>query len=177
MATNSYIQHDGNYIAYGKRTIPNQPVGGGSGSKLLATAEFEVNTTSTSEISVGTITAPSEVYTSDKIVVIEIRRKEGYADGYFYGGYDLALNPYPKNESTNSFSTLAYQIIKISDTGFNSVFATSYGVYAKNIKQNGEIDIKARYSSANSGTIDGTFVIKVYLIDFPGESLLKEVII
>ena len=46
--TNSYIQHDGNYIAYGKKTIPHDDV---SGSGDFSIVEVSINNNTNSDIS------------------------------------------------------------------------------------------------------------------------------
>lgn len=43
----------------------------------------------------------------------------------------------------------------------------AYGLYGYTITSAGEIDIRVKYSSSYSLTIDGTYVVEVYLLDWP----------
>lgn len=135
--------------------------GGGSSYKLLKSAEFTVNTSSTAAIDVGTVAAGSAAFDSSKILYVRIRDKAGVRDGYFTESDSWFPNPYQSKGQTVSFSTCGKFSI-----GKWSVSSSQYGVYPYNIGSDGTVTIKAKYSSAY-GTIDGTYVVEVYALDWP----------
>ena len=145
------------------------PNGGGSGSSytLLTSAEFSVSTTSTSEITVGTIAAGASAYTGDKILVVSIRDKAGQRAGYYYGSDSFFANTYAKNGSTNTCNMVAQIFCYTGTNGRMMGSSGPYGVYAKSVTSSGVITINARYSSVYQA-IDGTFKCDVYLLDWPG---------
>jgi hypothetical protein len=132
-----------------------------------ATAEFTVNTDSTSTISVGTISAPAECYTSGKMLYVRIRDKAGKRNGHYLGQDGFIANPFPKNGQTNTLAfgnTITYQY---DSEGKFVVSKTAFGVYPSGIQPSGLISISARYNSTYTGTINGTFSVDVYLLDWP----------
>lgn len=135
--------------------------GAGSSYKLLKSAEFTVNTSSTSAIDVGTVAAGSAAYDSSKLIYVRIRDKAGVRNGYFTE-YDACFpNPYQYKGETSSMTVSSKFII-----GKGTVGASSGGVYPNSISSDGTVEIKAKYSSSY-GTIDGTYVVEVYALDWP----------
>lgn len=143
--------------------------GGGSSYELLTSQEFTVSTTSTSNITVGTIATGASAYTSDKILYVKIRDKAGQKINQHYGSDSFFANPYPKISSSTTSSTRAILTYYVNDVGKMGVSSTAYGVYANSVNSSGDIVIYARYSSSNSHTIDGTFKCDVYLLDWVGD--------
>lgn len=160
-------------IASGKKAYVNGSLvtgtgsGGGSSYTLIASEEFTVNTTSTSNITVGTIQAGSSAYTSDKMLYVKIRDKAGQRIEHFYGTDCFFANQYPKASSTNNASNSGKLVYYVNQNGYIGVAASAYGVYAQLVDRYGDITIYARYSSSTSRTIDGTFKCDVYLLDWP----------
>ena len=144
------------------------PTGGGGGSSytLLTSTEFTVNTDSTSNITVGTISAGASAYTSDKVLYVKIRDKAGQRADYFYGSDSFFANPYPAISSTNTLSVRAILLYYTQTNGNVSIASNTYGVYAYQVTSSGTITIYARYSSSSSHTINGTFKCDVYLLDW-----------
>lgn len=145
--------------------------GGGSDYTLLASNEFEVSTTSTSEISVGTVTVP-DGWSKDFIIYVKVRDKAGKRNGYFLGGDTFSFNLYAANGTTSS-----PPLIKFCDgvdaSGKFVQSTANYGVYmsaySKGSGENdGTANIKAKYNS-NYGTIDGTYVVEVYALKWPND--------
>ena len=150
--------------------IPQGGGGGGSSYTLLGSAEFPVNTASTSDTSVGSISCGASAYTSSKIVYVRVRDKAGKRTGYFYGSDVFFINPNKANGSSSTFTSSVKIIIKrISDTKWAIYIGTTsgYGVYAKSITTDGEVSINSRYNSSNSSIINGTFRCEVYALDWP----------
>lgn len=139
----------------------------GYGYTKLAEQDFTVNTSSTSETSVGTISCGSEAYTSDKMLYVRVRDKAGRRNGYLYGGDYIVANPNPADGNNTSFSTCAAVLISVNGSGHSIVGQSSkMGVYAKTIATNGDISICAKYNGSY-GAINGTYHVEVYLLDWP----------
>lgn len=143
--------------------------GGGSSYKLLATKEYEVSTTSTSAIDVDSFMLDAEeVYTADKLVYVRVRPKEEPESG-FYGVDQFIPNPYPAQPGGYSANSNAIMYVKgngVVDITYSNA-GTKYGVYVQNIASDGTVSVKARYNSSSSKTIDGTYVLELYLLDWP----------
>ena len=154
--------------------------GGGSGDyTFIASTSYTVNTSSTTAISVGTVqTGDSSIWTSDKMVFVKIRDTAGPRNGYFYGSDSIIPNTILGNGLT---ATEAYNIYGTAyfknAAGYLNSFnlqrtsnvsgVTGYGIYPTRIYSNGNIDIEARYSSTTL-TINGTFLVEVYTLKWPG---------
>lgn len=152
--------------------INNIPSGGGGSSyTLLATQEFTVSTTSTTAQSVGIVQAGSAAWTSNKIVYVRIRDKAGARNGHYVGTDTYFCNERPANGISFTYYTAAKMVYRRLDNGtfLTAAVITSdaYGLYGYTITSAGEIDIRVKYSSSYSLTIDGTYVVEVYLLDWP----------
>ena len=141
--------------------------GEGGGATLLATQDFEVNTTSTTKITVGTIQAGSEAYTSNKILYVAIRDLAGPRTDHFLGTDCWMCNSYHANGSTNKFNVVPVSGYCVDTNDKYSAIASQFGVYAASVSNTGEVTIEAKYNSTSSRTIDGTFRCKVYLLEWP----------
>lgn len=134
--------------------------GGVAKCKLLASEEFTVNTSSTSSIDVGAVAAGAAAYTSDKIIYVRVRDKAGVRNGNFTESDSWFINPYPAKGQTydaNS-ATMSY--------GKGEIGTSKCGVYPSRIDKNGKVFIVAKYSSTY-GTINGTYVVEVYALEWP----------
>lgn len=67
----------------------------GSSYVKLWEGDYTVSTTSTSAVSQPSISAPSSVWTSAKMIFIAVRDKVGKRAGYYYGGDGIFANPNP----------------------------------------------------------------------------------
>ena len=135
--------------------------GAGSSYKLLKSAEFTVNTSSTSAIDVGTVAAGAAAYDSSKIIYVRIRDKAGVRDGYFTGVDNWFVNNCQYKGSITTLITSAKLV-----HGKGVINTSSTGVYPMSIASDGTVTIKAKYNSTY-GTIDGTYVVEVYALDWP----------
>ena len=159
--------------AYSPVTVNVSGGGGASSWTKVCETSYQVNTTSASSATVATwATGHSEIWTSDKIVYVRIRDTAGKRAGYFYGTDNFFINPYPKNGATISSSTTAARYIHRCETNeqyaaYSLGASNGYGVYLRTVYSDGRIIIGARYSSAYSLTIDGTYSVEVYLLDPP----------
>ena len=152
--------------------------GGDSPYTLLDSSEFSVTTTSTSATSVGTITLGNSLYTANAIIYVKVRDKAGKRKGYFYGTDTFFVNTFAAKGISQSLISIRPSILYSFDgnglttfnptgSGFVSGNSTSsYGVYASTITGSGNVAVQSRYHS-NTGTIDGTYTVDVYLLKWP----------
>lgn len=152
--------------------------GGGSNWTLLATQEYTVSTTSTSNTSVGDITLTLGDYADPQTVLwVHIRDKAGKRAGYFYGSDTMFFHYQLANGNTNSLSTRPVMVFYGNDSNNYSGGATAYGVYPYRLYYTSTyhyLDIYSRYT-ASYGTIDGTFKVEVYKLTMPSGMTLFEV--
>jgi len=145
--------------------------GGASSWELLAEHDYTVSTTSTSGATVGTIKVGSALQHYDKIVYVRVRDKAGKRPGYFYGSDTFFINTNRANGSTSAWTTAGRLIHRYSTSSVWGQYAggstTGYGVYGYSITASGGINVYRRYNSNYSLTIDGTYHVEVYLLDFP----------
>lgn len=154
--------------------IDTIPTGGGSSSwTKLGEADFDVSTTATSASSAGTISLGSVAVTKDKIIYVRVRDKAGPRAGYFLGSDNFFINVTKANNTPSTLSN-AGRFIHRYTTNASSPYGTyvgggttGYGVYAYSIDNTGVINIYKRYQSNYSTTIDGTYHVEVYSLDYP----------
>lgn len=133
---------------------------------LLGSAEIAVNTTSTSAASAGTITIGSDVVDKDSIIMVSVRDKAGKRNGYFYGSDAWFENFQKANGSTTTLTAGGRQGLFCNSSGNMASASSSYGVYGYSISNAGVVTIRRRYNSSY-GTINGTFVCKVFKVAYP----------
>lgn len=148
-------------------------LGGLGGSyTLLATQEFTTSTTSTSAVDVGTMTVEG-ISDSSVIIYVRIRDKAGKRAECFYGSDCFFMNANKANENTTAQSVALRNALRCNTEGkiwgYTSGDATGYGVYAFSIANDNTniLQIKQRYSSSRSYTIDGTYIVEVYKLTYP----------
>lgn len=151
------VWNDEKYLA----AIFGQVDGGVAKCKLLASKEFTVNTSSTTAIDVGTVDAGSDAYDSSKLIYVRVRDKAGVRDGYFTQTDSWFPNQFQYKSIASTLATCGKLAI-----GKGSVSTSQYGVYPSTISSDGTVAIKAKYNSTY-GTINGTFVVEVYALDWP----------
>ena len=145
--------------------------GGGSNWTKLASQEYNVNTTSTSNTSVGNITLTLSDYNDPQTVLwIHIRDKAGLRNGYFYGSDAIFFHYQLASGNTNSLTVRPIIIYRGSSATAYSGAASAYGVYAYRLyytSSNHYVQIYSRYNSSSTGTINGTYVCDVYKLTMP----------
>ena len=153
---------------------------GNSPYTLLDSSEFSVSTTSGSDVSVGTITMGNSLYTASAIIYVKVRDKAGKRKGYFYGTDTFFVNSFAAKNVRQSLISIRPSILYSFDGngltkfspktgGFSfSNSSSSYGVYASAISGSGDVVINGKYNS-NTGTIDGTYIVDVYLLKWPDD--------
>ena len=134
--------------------------------KRIYHGEITANITSTSQINVATINLGSEAFTSNKLVYVKIRDKAGKRNGYMIGTDTIFANSSPANGVTISIATAARLVMKYNNDTFGMMW-DSFGLYAGSISSSGELKISGRYTESRTATIDGTYTVDVYLLDYP----------
>lgn len=152
--------------------------GGGSSWKHLAHEEFEVSTTSTSFISVGTINVGYEAINAAQFLYVRVRDKAGARDGYYSGGdtFITNLNGTAFSGGTMRFAPTYIRRTSANAWGINTALSSSsYGIVPYSVSKNASsgtitgasIALRAKYSSTTSGTIDGTYEVDVFALATP----------
>ena len=147
------------YGQAGQREIP------GTSWKLLGTTSITTSSTSTTATAVGTITLPN-AWTKAKIIYVRVRDRAGKRAGYFYGHDTYFTNLQIANGSTSTLTTGAH--ITYAYTSGNAWYEYSgqYGVYGYSISSAGVVTIRRRYNSTYSLTINGTYDVEVWALDY-----------
>lgn len=166
------VTQNGTYTApTGKAYSPvsvNVSGGGGSSSyKLICSEEYEASTTSTSTTVIGTMSGTYEnPYKS--ILYIQVRDKAGKRNGYFLGYNCYWQQPVAGSQLNNYRMT---NVLITNTSGAVVASSTSqYGVFPATPQfSNGtfSVNISTRYNSSYSGTIDGTYVVDIYSLQYP----------
>lgn len=139
--------------------IAKKLAGGGGGGEggLTPTVEktYNVSTTSTTAIDIDTIRIPLED-TIGKWMLTIIEDTNGQRTDYFYAWTNTRFNGAGNGGSYFKGGTA---------TGFSSSSNAQYGVYAVITATTTDrvIDIKAKYETSRTGTIDGTFKVRVFV--------------
>lgn len=150
-------------------TAPDTPK---SSWKLLGSQEITTSSTSTTATSVGTFSIPA-AYDGNKVILVRVRDKAGPRNGYFYGSDSFFMN-YQDASGGTSTITYAGRLIhrRTNDTYSSYIGATTngYGVYGYSITSAGVVTIYRRYNSNYSLTINGTYTVEVWALDYgPGK--------
>lgn len=140
---------------------------GQSSWELLASQEFTVSTTTTSNVSVGTISLDLSKYDDPETMVwIHVRDKAGKRAGYVYGSDTIFFSYALADGNPNSLSIRPIMLYYVNSSGNYSGVASAYGVFAYRLYYTSSshyVEIYSRYS-ASYGTIDGTFKCDVYAL-------------
>lgn len=150
-------------------TVTDVTSGGGSSwTKVGTTWELAVaNYTSTSAVSAGSKTYNSTISTKDKIIWVRIRDKAGKRAGYFAGSDTFFINTNRGNGSTSTYATAGRFIHRYTTSNAWATYIGNSGVYGYSISSAGNLVIRKAYSSTNSLTIDGTYLVDVFILDYP----------
>lgn len=141
---------------------------GGYGYTKLGEGEVTVNTSSTAATEQLTIDCGEEAYTKDRMIYVRIRDKAGVRNGYFYGTDNFFFNTRKANGETYDCDQCARIIFRRTNYGtFSAYTSNPYGIYGYSISSSGVVKIYSKYSSSYSLTINGTYKVEVYALDYP----------
>lgn len=160
------------HLASGAQAVGTASGGGGASAWThIAHAEFEVSTTSGSPAAVGTVACGSGVFGASKIIYVMVRDKAGARNDHFCGSDTIMFDHHSANGDSGSISRGGTVVTRRSSTG---AFATNgfamqsaYGVYPFSISSGGGLALRSRYSSSSTYTIDGTYTVDVFTLDYP----------
>lgn len=141
--------------------------GGGSSWTHIATKEVQVTTTSTQASSATTISCGTSIVDKNKIIYVRIRDTAGKRAGYFAGSDAYFMNYNKANGSTSAFAVPAVLCYRYTTSSQWAGTAGQYGVYGYSISNAGVLTVRRRYNSNYSLTIDSTYVIDVFVLDYP----------
>lgn len=144
--------------------------GGGSSYTLLGYTDITTSYTSTQAGSAGQLTIGTSAWTKDSIIYVRIRDTAGKRAGHFLGSDSFFINYQKANNSTSTLSYAGRLIHRYSTSRYGLFIGSTsacYGVYAYDINASGLVRIYQRYNSNYSLTINGTYHIEVYALDFP----------
>ena len=142
--------------------------GGGSSYTLLEEKEYEITYSSTSKATIETITVP-EAWTSAKMILVSSRDKAGKRNGYYLGTDAIICNTRPVNEHTSAFTSFLYAVYSYDASGYFQISSgIGGGIFADQISSDGTIRLRKQYNSSSTLTIDGTYTVKIYALDWPG---------
>lgn len=140
---------------------------GGSSYTLIASGEISANTTSTTATLLSaTLTVGNSAYTSNKIIYAKIRNKSGKVKNYHYGN-DCFITIPPRIIEANLDATASSNICYYMDESVLSNYAPlNYGVSVQAITSDGTMRFQGRYNSTYTKTINATYTVDVYLLDY-----------
>lgn len=149
--------------------------------ELLAQKEEAITVANApNAVNVGSITV-SNISTSTKLLYVYIRDKAGKREGYFYESLSIFVLPPAYGGTMGEYMYPIKMSFKYASGAVTSIYATTTtgGFYTGTTVPNGCIVAQLLTSSTNtitlhgknpstSGiTVDGTYSIQVYAVDFP----------
>lgn len=149
---------------------------GGSNWELLASAEVELNVTSTSvQTAVAILNIDKEILkTNTYYLFSRVRDTAGARPGYWIGSDQLLISTLTGSRATWTTGTdsasIGYIAYKCSSGGGVQKTNSSdkYGLWIKSVvTSTGGLYYAGRYDSTNSLTINGTYSIEVYKLTLP----------
>ncbi len=145
---------------------------GSSGSSYaqVGSNSYTVSTTSTSAASVATLTINGVVQQAQSnVMYIRIRDSQGMRSGYFFGSDTYVVY----GTGMGSYNLQKFIYTSNNGTSANVVLAQTtggYGVYPRSVTSTSNslsIQIYRRYNSSSSLTINGTYIVTVYILNGP----------
>ena len=147
-----------------------------SSAELVYSGTVAANTTSTTAALITVRTISTRLWTADKVVYVKLRDAAGKRNNYFYGSDSFFYNYIAANGATTDLTYCLKNAFSIDSSGlvgqYNGAAAegSGYGVYACKITAAGAMTFRARYDASLSRTINGTYNVEIYLIDYPAGS-------
>lgn len=145
--------------------------GGGSSYTLLTSKEYTRNQgTSTTTNVIETLSL--DAWTKNKILYVKSRDKAGARNGYCYGSDQFFINSNAATGSTSNFQAAFCITYSYNNDTFSFYRSTStttcYGVRGYILYPDGSLSIAATYNSTRSLSVNGTFKVDIYLLEWPG---------
>lgn len=167
VTSNGTYTASGGVDGYSPVTVNVSGGGGGSAWTLVNSGEVTANTTSTTTTVLGTVAAGRSIVTSAKIIYVRIRDKAGKRNGYFYGSDNYYYWP----NTANNWGSGGKISLPVNSRGNFNIYwcgnTAIYGVMVSTVKTDGSVELSTRYNSTYSGTINGTFTVEIYTLEWP----------
>lgn len=141
--------------------------GGGSSYQLIYTQNLTANITSTSATNFTTISIGSAIHTANALVYVKIRDSQAPRTGYFIGTDAWFANPFAANGTTTTVTACGKNTYRCNSDGTFGSTDSGYGLYGYSINSSGALVLRQRYHSTYTLTINGTYVLEVYLLQWP----------
>lgn len=134
---------------------------------LIGSGEYTVSSTSTTSAQVGTIDCSEDPYVANKIVYVRVRDKAGKRNGYYLGSDCFMLNNYYADQGQSTVWSYVLASCCYCDSS-GQVLSTqnTYGLFPAQVSAYKQVMIYRRYNGV-LGTLNGTFAVDVYLLDYP----------
>lgn len=155
--------------AFSKEGILLTGTAAGSSYHKIDSKQFTVNITSTSAVSVGSLALGSDIWDSSKILYIKVRDDAGPRNGYFTSSDSWILNYLAASSSSYTLGvgvTLYTRKTSTSIATRAAAMADAYGIFPRSLTPSGGLAIFGRYNSSYTGTINGTYTVEVYFVDY-----------
>lgn len=152
------------YAADGTQTTGTAS-GGASWTKIAETT-YTASTTSTSATTIASWDVGASAVTNARMVYIRIRDTAGKRAGYFYGSDSFYMGTNGISDICVAKMSIAYSsdsepvIIGQDGTG-------GYGIYTTYLYTTGTVTVRKRYNATYSLTVDGTYSVEAYTLDWP----------
>lgn len=124
--------------------------------KKLYSGEIQCSTTDGNIANIASI-AVDGAYSDKKIIYAKIRDKAGKRDGYYYGNDCFVI----KGAGGGNYVYRYNGSIAMSNS--------TYGLFVRSIGTSETVIIASRYNSSITSTIDGTYIIEIYALDWPND--------
>lgn len=99
--------------------------------------------------------------------MVRVRDQAGKRAGYFYGHDTYFTNFQIANGATSTLTAAAHMTYADTSAGKWYEYSGQYGVYGYSISSAGVVTIRRRYNSTYSLTINGTYDVEVWALDYP----------
>lgn len=137
--------------------------GGGGGMTKVFEKSYEVSTTSSTATKVEDISLTPE---DNTWYYATVEDTGGPTGGKFYGSESFFKRMKYSNTTNSQSFIVSCRIFSSMAPSYYAAATSGYGVYAT-VNNDGVISVWSRYSSTNSGTVDGTYKVTVYQMAEP----------
>lgn len=137
-----------------------------SSYELLASKEFSVSQSENGTITVGTINCGASAYTSYKPIYVRVIDKAGKRNGYFFMSQAHIYQFITSENTGGALSNIFNLMYKYQNNAFFTASGFN-GIYVSDVSSSGVVTIKSKKNGSMSGDIDGTYLVNVYLLDYP----------
>lgn len=144
------------------------PSSGGSSWTKVYSGEVTDNYSGTTGAALTTINLGDLQITEQQLLVVIVKDKAGLSDGKYFGSVCFV---FPKISNVNWLCSAGccYRGSGSSQDGslIYSTGSNAYGIYPTEfLASTNTLSLSHKYSGTKTGTIDGTYTIEVYLLDY-----------